>query len=223
MKPAAQRLQLSSFSYLRQLQILVLLLEPLTSRAHGLATFADARRRALSEISVSSSQAPSDIAPTFAFGRVGLYYRENVSSQEAVLDLKWDLGPQHLRAQLEDMGFDVKLITSPDAELLIGPEHVNSNNGKAAPHRARPEGNGFHAYIVPPANGPSFYASVEDMSAVSSFIQDGGLVVLVEGSQGAEATKAFVSQALGYTGGYRKQKQVTCGVCIAGNTGGCVG
>ncbi|GIL53646.1 hypothetical protein Vafri_9269, partial [Volvox africanus] len=143
----------------------------------------------------SSSADPEDAASKItssAVGRVGMYFRESSSAADAVLDFNWDLAPFHLRTQLIDLGFKVSLIATPTEKTL-------------AAATTDSESTGVHAYVIPPANGPNFYSDFEDMAAVSAFIQAGGLVVVVEGSQGAEATKDFIQQALDYNG-----KWLTC-------------
>ena len=193
---------------------------PRTQRSHVQLTLSDIRMRSavrpfpkelfcalllLSVASVLSTPSDTDSLAAkpaatstfgFAFGRVGLYYRSDAPEGQAVLDLNWDQAPQHLRNQLEEFGLEVVPITSPNETELTGADAAVSNvsGGGAA------RGGGLHAYVLPPANGPASYTATEDMSAVASFVWGGGLVVLTEGNQGAESTRAFVQQAMGYTG-----------------------
>ncbi|PNH11839.1 hypothetical protein TSOC_001335 [Tetrabaena socialis] len=94
-----------------------------------------------------------------------------------VLDLKWDDGPMNVRKQFELLGIDVHEATAPDT---VGLSSV---------------------FVIPAQNGPVMYAAAEDMSVVASFVAAGGLVIILDGQDGGDASlKSFVSQALGYSG-----------------------
>ncbi|EFJ41864.1 hypothetical protein VOLCADRAFT_107521 [Volvox carteri f. nagariensis] len=117
--------------------------------------------------------------------RVALY----MSASNGVLDLSWDNGPQNLERQLQQLGFDVR--SSDGQPTLSGPD---------APA----------AYIIPAQNGPSFYSSVEDMNAISSYLSSGGLVVVLDANHGqGEALRSFVEESLGYQGSWSTCKQLS--------------
>ncbi|KXZ46740.1 hypothetical protein GPECTOR_41g705 [Gonium pectorale] len=82
--------------------------------------------------------------------------------------------------ELKHLGFDV---VASDGQ----PELTGSN----APD----------AYVIPTQIGHAFYTAVEDMSAVASYLAEGGLVVVLDANHGqGEALSSFVSTALGYQG-----------------------
>ena len=103
--------------------------------------------------------------------RVSLY----MSEANNVLDLSWDNGPSNLESQLRSFGFDLSVAVDRQPRLT-----------------------GTDAYVIPAQHGSAFYSSAEDMSAVSKFVENGGLVVLLGGK--ADADRDFVAKALGYQG-----------------------
>ncbi|KXZ54576.1 hypothetical protein GPECTOR_4g641 [Gonium pectorale] len=116
--------------------------------------------------------------------RVALY----MSEAKDVLDLSWDNGPKNLALELKHLGFDV--VASQGQPDLTG-------------------ANAPDAYVIPTQNGHAFYSAVEDMSAVSSYLAEGGLVVVLDANHGqGEALSSFVSTALGYQGSWGVCKQL---------------
>ncbi|PNH02647.1 hypothetical protein TSOC_011359 [Tetrabaena socialis] len=108
-----------------------------------------------------------------AEGPVSLY----MSEEAGVLDLSWDDAPRQLQVQLSELGFS--------AVAAVRPPGVP----------------GSGAYIIPVQNGASFYSSSEDMGAIASFVDDGGLVVVLDAKDGeGAALRSFVAKALGYQG-----------------------
>ena len=111
------------------------------------------------------------LAGAQASSRVALY----MSESDGVLDLKWNNGPSNLQKQLVQAGFDLKVTADGQPRLT-----------------------GVDAYVIPAQNGHTFYSAAEDMSAVASFVENGGLVVMLGGN--VEADREFVAKALGYQG-----------------------
>ncbi len=107
-----------------------------------------------------------------AAARVGLYVNEATE----VLNLKWDQAPANLEAQLYQLGFDVE----------------RDQSGQPG---------GVDAYVIPVQNGNAFYSAAEDMDAIAQYVEEGGLVVILDSLNGrGEALKTFVSRALRYEG-----------------------
>eukprot|EP00198_Chlamydomonas_reinhardtii_P012523 XP_001701860.1 flagella associated protein [Chlamydomonas reinhardtii] len=113
--------------------------------------------------------------------RVSLY----MSEANNVLDLSWDNGPSNLESQLRSFGFDLSVAVDRQPRLT-----------------------GTDAYVIPAQHGSAFYSSAEDMSAVSKFVENGGLVVLLGGK--ADADRDFVAKALGYQGSWSVCKHAGC-------------
>ncbi len=104
--------------------------------------------------------------------RVALYMKESTD----VLNLRWDAAPANLEAQLNQLGFDVE----------------RDQSGQPG---------GVDAYVIPVQNGNAFYSAAEDMDAIAEYVEEGGLVVVLDSLNGQEeALKTFVSSALNYEG-----------------------
>ncbi|PNH02644.1 hypothetical protein TSOC_011358 [Tetrabaena socialis] len=97
-------------------------------------------------------------------------------SEAGVLDLRVDDAPRHLQSQLSEMGFSVVAAV-------------------------RPPGLPGSAYIIP--NGASFYSSSEDMVAIASFVNGGGLAVMLDAEDGeGAAQRSLIAKAMGFQGGW---------------------
>ncbi|PNH02665.1 hypothetical protein TSOC_011336 [Tetrabaena socialis] len=113
--------------------------------------------------------------------RVALY----MSQADGVLDLRWDAGPKQLELQLQALGLDVRASGQP------------SLHGADAPP----------AYVIPVQNGRTPYSSAEDMSFLASYVEQGGLIVLLDSKDG-QGPQDFVASALGYHGDWAICKAV---------------
>ncbi|PNH08208.1 hypothetical protein TSOC_005292 [Tetrabaena socialis] len=101
------------------------------------------------------------------------------------LDPSLDSSPQHLQRQLSELGFSVEAAVD-----------------------GQPTGS---IYVIPAQNGASLYSSVEDMDALASFVAAGGLVVMLDAhASNAEAQKAVIAGALGYSGDWSLCKSFGC-------------
>ncbi len=95
------------------------------------------------------------------------------SDHNDVLNLRWDQGPENLFSPLAGLGFPVQRVSG----------------APSAPEGTAPAG----AYIIPVQNGNSTYSAVEDMDAVTEFVEEGGLVVVLSANGAQEDTlKGFV-------------------------------